>query len=125
AGERPEKTAPPFERKTYVIRFAVNSNEFSADTYSLLNQIVAMLSRYRDIKIVIRGHTDSIGNYEYNKRLSDFRANMVKIYFVGQGVDPDLITTMGMGPDDPIADNKTAAGRRANRRVEIILIRNA
>jgi outer membrane protein OmpA-like peptidoglycan-associated protein len=82
----------------------------------------SLLSLYDWIKINISGHTDSIGNYSYNKRLSEFRANVVKSYFLGQGIDPKRIAAVGIRPDKPVADNDTQEGRMANRRVEIQLI---
>jgi general secretion pathway protein A len=118
----PAKKAASFKEKRFTIQFPLDSNEFSADTYALLDQIVELVSQYDGIKINISGHTDSIGNYAYNKRLSEFRANVVKSYFVGQGIDPKQVSAVGKGPDKPVADNDTLEGRRANRRVEIQII---
>jgi OOP family OmpA-OmpF porin len=70
-----------------------------------------------DIKVV--GYTDSIGSDAYNQQLSVRRANAVKEYMVSEGVDPGIIEVKGMGKADPVASNKTAAGRAQNRRVEI------
>ena len=117
----PVKTMPPFKEKKFVIQFPLDSNEFSSDTYALLDTIVDLASQYDGMTINISGHTDSIGNYAYNKRLSEFRANVVKSYFVGQGIDSVKISAKGMGPDQPVAGNDTPEGRRANRRVEIQL----
>ena len=118
----PLKKVPPFKEESFTIQFPLNSNEFSTDTYALLDQIVDLVSQYDGIKINISGHTDSIGNYAYNKRLSEFRANVVKSYFVGQCIDPKQISAVGVGPDRPVSGNDTQEGRRANRRVEIQLI---
>ncbi len=117
------KKAPPFNEKNFTIQFPLDSNAFSNDTYALLDQIVDLVFQYDGIKINISGHTDSIGNYDYNKRLSEFRANVVKSYFVGQGIDARQISVVGMGPDKPVAGNDTQEGREANRRVEIQLTR--
>ena len=118
----PVKKAPPFDEKNFIVQFPLDSNAFSNDTYALLDQIIDLVSQYDGIKINISGHTDSIGNYAYNKRLSEFRANVVRSYFVGQGIDSKQISVVGMGPDKPVAGNDTQEGRRANRRVEIQLI---
>lgn len=65
------------------------------------------------------GSTDSIGTEKYNQALSERRANSAKDYIVKKGVDPSRISAQGFGETKPIADNKTAAGRAKNRRVEI------
>jgi outer membrane protein OmpA-like peptidoglycan-associated protein len=71
--------------------------------------------------ININGYTDSIGAYSYNVSVSQFRANMVKGYLVGKGVEPIKIKALGLGPKNPIASNETDKGRQMNRRVEIQL----
>jgi len=73
------------------------------------------------LEILITGYTDSVGNKNYNKQLSRFRATVVKSYLVGHGVDSQRILVSGMGPDNPIASNDTPEGRQLNRRVEIKL----
>lgn len=72
------------------------------------------------IHIEIHGHTDNTGSRALNVRLSQGRADAVKIWFASKGVAASRIVTKGIGPDKPIAPNTTAAGRRQNRRVEII-----
>ena len=72
--------------------------------------------------MVIKAYTDDAGSYAYNKKLSAFRANIVKSYLVGQGVSPKRVKAVGMGEEDPIESNRTATGRRANRRVEVELV---
>ena len=74
-----------------------------------------------DANIVIKGFTDSTGSYSYNVSVSEFRANTIKTFLVGKGVGAERIKTIGLGPENPIADNKTDEGRRKNRRVEIEL----
>jgi outer membrane protein OmpA-like peptidoglycan-associated protein len=74
------------------------------------------------IVMIIKGYADKAGSYVYNKKLSEFRANIVKSYLVGQGISPTRIETVGMGEKDPLKPNRTAEGRRANRRVEIELV---
>jgi OOP family OmpA-OmpF porin len=79
--------------------------------------IKASKAKVIDIKVV--GYTDSVGTDAYNQQLSIRRANAVKDYMVSEGVDPGIIDAKGMGEADPVASNKTAAGRAENRRVEI------
>lgn len=70
-------------------------------------------------RIIVVGHTDSVGSISYNQKLSERRANSVKNFMVSKGVDANMIVTEGRGKLDPIATNKTAAGRQLNRRVDI------
>lgn len=70
-------------------------------------------------KIVIEGHADSIGTDAYNQKLSERRAQAVKAYLTGKGVNPQKMETVGYGESRPVADNKTSAGRAQNRRVNV------
>jgi len=103
------------------INFPRDSNEISTEALEVLSEISDVLIYYPGISINVIGYTDSTGVYNYNKSLSRFRANIVKSYLVGRGVKPAQITASGMGPQDPIAENKTLSGRKINRRVEIVL----
>ncbi|MBN9475242.1 MAG: hypothetical protein ABS43_12925 [Bordetella sp. SCN 67-23] len=84
----------------------------------LVNQI-----RGINLEVVIAvGHTDSIGTDAYNQRLSVRRAEAVKAYLVSKGIEANRVYTEGKGEKQPIADNKTAAGRAKNRRVEVEVV---
>ena len=72
--------------------------------------------------VVAVGHTDSVGSERYNQRLSVRRAEAVKAYLVSKGIPADRIYTEGKGETQPVATNKTAAGRAQNRRVEIEVV---
>ena len=69
-------------------------------------------------KLSINGHTDNVGNAEKNQKLSEDRAAAVKAYLESKGVDASRLSSAGFGQDQPVADNKTKAGRAKNRRVE-------
>lgn len=99
----------------------MDSNEFSDDACDQMNRIANLIKQAEGLTVSVSGYTDSLGNHEYNRRLSKFRATVVKSYLVGQGVDPAQIATYGKGPEDPIESNETRDGRAANRRVEIVL----
>lgn len=87
-----------------------------------VDKLAEFLTQYTALKIVVEGHTDSIGSKKYNDRLSKRRAEMVRRYLIKRGIDASRIDTVGYGKSRPIASNKTLAGRRANRRVEIRFI---
>jgi OOP family OmpA-OmpF porin len=72
--------------------------------------------------IIAVGHTDSVGTDEYNQKLSVRRSEAVKAYLVSKGVEANRVYTEGKGEKQPVDDNKTAAGRAKNRRVEIEVV---
>jgi general secretion pathway protein A len=113
-----EKIASLLNRK-FLIYFKHNSNELPDESFETLNQIADFLLYSPTAKVVITGYTDSSGNYTYNVSVSEFRANTIKTYLVGKGVDHKRITARGLGPKDPIASNSTLEGRKKNRRIEI------
>jgi len=87
-----------------------------------LDEAAAVLTEYSALRISITGHTDDVGDRKKNLELSKDRADAVKTYLVGKGIDDKRIETRGAGPDEPIADNKQAAGRQKNRRIEFKLL---
>jgi outer membrane protein OmpA-like peptidoglycan-associated protein len=101
------------------VNFQSGHSEMTFDSYKYLNPIVKKLKECPDVEIEVQGHTDSMGKLSTNMRLSRMRAQSVKQYLVSQGIDPDRIQVQGYGPKRPIADNRTASGRRENRRIEI------
>jgi general secretion pathway protein A len=107
-----------------IIDFGHNTNDLSDEDFETLEPIGSFISQHPDTKIIIKGYTDAYGNYLYNKRISKFRANLVKSYFVGRGIRPSRIQTFGMGSENPRRSNQTREGRMLNRRVEINIIFN-
>jgi general secretion pathway protein A len=102
-----------------LIYFKHNSNELPDEAFETLNRIADVVLRSPDASISIKGYTDSTGSYSYNVSVSQFRANTIKTYLVGKGVDHTKIKATGLGPADPLATNRTLAGRQKNRRIEI------
>ena len=96
---------------------AVVSPQFTA----ILDFGVQTLQMQEAITLVVTGHTDSFGTDAQNLALSQRRVDAVKQYFVDQGIAPERIEAIGMGESDPTADNDTAEGRQANRRVEFLV----
>jgi len=86
-----------------------------------LAPLVEFLKANPDREVVLEGHTDSIGNNEYNVRLSQHRAEAVRDYLAQNGIDARRITARGLGEQYPVASNNSEAGRLQNRRVEIII----
>jgi outer membrane protein OmpA-like peptidoglycan-associated protein len=106
------------------IQFATNSSRLSASSKTNLNNLAKTLQKYDDTNILIEGHTDSTGKHDYNLKLSDKRAESVSSYLKTLGVTGVRITTVGYGPDQPVADNATVDGRQLNRRVEVAIFAN-
>jgi outer membrane protein OmpA-like peptidoglycan-associated protein len=86
-----------------------------------LAKISGIVLAYPGLKLQAEGHTDSVGSDAFNQKLSEKRAASVQDYLVNQSVPADAITSVGLGKNDPVADNKTAKGRQQNRRVELIV----
>ena len=86
-----------------------------------LARVSGIVLAYPDLKLQIEGHTDAIGSDEYNQTLSEKRAEAVRDYLVSSGVSMNSVAALGLGKSDPVADNSTAAGRKLNRRVEMIV----
>jgi OOP family OmpA-OmpF porin len=99
------------------VTFEVNSARLTPDSQTVLNGVAADLKKYPRLKIELQGHTDSSGSDQYNLKLSQQRADSVRIYLMDQGVPGGQLTARGYGETQPIEDNKTEAGRSLNRRV--------
>ena len=105
------------------ILFDTGKFSFQKQTFPVLEAITAILKEYPTAKFSIEGHTDNVGKADFNQKLSDGRANAVKQYLIGNGIDPFRLTSKGFGMDNPIDTNKTAKGRANNRRVEVKLVK--
>ena len=103
------------------ILFVTASYKLLSKSYKGLDEVVKILKENPDMNLAIDGHTDNVGNDEFNQKLSNNRAVAVKRYFISKGIEESRVTSAGHGKTMPIADNKTAAGRQKNRRVEMKL----
>ena len=111
--------------KTFVLddcNFETGKATLEAESYAVLDELVAYLVRKDDQKIELGGHTDNVGSAASNLKLSLDRANTVRAYLLTKGIDPDRVTTHGYGMTVPIADNKTEEGRATNRRTEVKIL---
>jgi general secretion pathway protein A len=111
--------ANPFVRGRVIIFFPHNSNELTPEALSALDQIALFLNANRQLKVSINGYSDSVGSITYNINVSQFRANSIKSYLAGKGVEATNLIAVGLGSKNPIASNDTSEGRQQNRRVEI------
>ena len=104
------------------IYYATASYEINAKSYAVLNEFADFLKTNSTVKVEIRGHTDNIGSAQTNITLSNQRAKAVYDYLLSKGVPKSNISYKGYGPNMPIADNKTEAGRAKNRRTEFYIL---
>ena len=103
------------------VLFATGSSDLQKDANNSLNKLVSFLNQYPDRQVLIEGHTDDVGSVEFNRGLSERRAESVRGYLRQQGIASRRLATAGLGMERPVANNGTAAGRQQNRRVEIII----
>ena len=101
------------------VNFLSGSARLTLDSQQPLNRAVSELAQRPDLRVVIEGHTDNVGNRDANVRLSKARADAVRTYFISKGIAANRMTAVGRGPDEPIAANDTPAGRAKNRRVQL------
>ena len=100
------------------VTFEPNSATLTGQGRDTLDGVAATLKGQDDLEVEIGGHTDAMGSDDYNQRLSQQRAEAVRAYLVGKGIDAERLEAAGYGEKEPVASNDTDEGRRANRRVE-------
>jgi outer membrane protein OmpA-like peptidoglycan-associated protein len=103
------------------VLFAFNTSVLNTGGTAQLVKLAGFLNKYPARNAAIEGHTDSVGNENYNQVLSQRRADAVKSFLVSQGIATSRLTSAGKGESSPIGDNVSASGRQQNRRVEIII----
>lgn len=99
--------------------FKLSGSELSPEGKAEIKSFAAKLEGHDVDKITVEGYTDSTGDAAFNQQLSEKRANAVKNEMINNGIDASLITVIGHGENDPIADNATREGRAKNRRVKV------
>ena len=105
------------------VYFATNEDVILDKSFALLDEVARALLDNPNIKVSIEGHTDNQGPDDYNQDLSERRAASVRRYLISQGVESERLRSKGFGESQPIDDNRTAAGRAENRRVEFLIIK--
>ena len=116
--------APGSEKVTFAADafFDTAKSVLKPDARSKLDDLVEKTKDVNLEVIIAVGHTDSDGSDAYNQKLSERRADAVKTYLVGKGIDKNRIYTEGKGEKQPVADNKTREGKSKNRRTEIEVV---
>lgn len=104
------------------IGFRQSSSELRRSSYAALDRLISFARDCRDIAIQITGHSDAAGSVEFNRALSQRRAQAVADYLHRGGISLDRLLVAGRGAEEPIADNNTAHGRGRNRRIEFSIL---
>jgi outer membrane protein OmpA-like peptidoglycan-associated protein len=104
------------------VTFKAGSAELVPNSLKTLDVAIAGLKRNKAAIVEIEGHTSSEGGEAFNQKLSEDRANSVRTYMIGHGIDGTRIKTVGYGYSKPRASNDTEAGREQNRRIEIRVV---
>ncbi|HWF44524.1 MAG TPA: OmpA family protein [Candidatus Kapabacteria bacterium] len=102
--------------------FDFNKSDLNQASYPELDRAVRLMKAVPSMEVEIVGYTDNVGSADYNKSLSQKRANAVRDYLIAHGIPKARVAAKGYGMEDPIADNSTDEGRSENRRVEFVVM---
>jgi OOP family OmpA-OmpF porin len=131
----PIKIAAPIKLKAKLVGNKIEISEkvmfdydkatIKPESHSLLADVAKVISEHKQIKkIRVEGHTDADGKDQYNKRLSQQRADAVKAFLVKAGIKGSVLESVGYGKEKPIAPNDTEEGKEKNRRVEFVVVQS-
>ncbi len=109
------------ETAARAIQFETGSAVIKKDSYKILDDVVGLMNNYSEYSCDIAGHTDNVSADAFNLSLSQKRAKACLDYLVKNGVSAMRITSEGFGEAKPVGDNKTASGRKLNRRTEFLM----
>ena len=104
------------------VEFVFTKAKLTKNGKKTVDDVYTILSQYKNIKIEVGGHTDSIGTRKNNKALSQNRANVVKSYLVSKGIKSESIKAIGYGESKPLVNNNSSKNRQINRRVEFKIL---
>lgn len=119
-GELKKQLASEGRARVYGILFDLDSANIKVDSKPVLEEVLGLLHSEPSWKLTIEGHTDSTGSSDHNQKLSLQRADAVKAYLLGAGIEEGRLQTRGFGSAKPVADNASEMGRAQNRRVELV-----
>ena len=106
------------------VQFETGKADLKPMSFALLDEVVTVMKGNPQIELVeIGGHTDSTGSPDFNRKLSQQRAESVMKYITSKGIKSARLQAKGFGPDVPVADNATPDGQEANRRVEFLIVK--
>ena len=105
------------------VNFNFNNAELRAESYPILFHAAKVLKANPNLKVEIIGHSDNLGAEKFNLKISLERAQTVKEYLVGKGIDGSRLTVSGKGSAEPISENRTSVGRAMNRRIEFHIVK--
>ena len=105
------------------ISFKTGKADIAKSSYPVLDAAMKVIQDYPSLRLKIEGHTDNVGKSEKNQTLSEARAEAVKAYFVGKGIEEKRLETVGYGDTKPKVSNKAEKGRAVNRRIEFTVVR--
>jgi outer membrane protein OmpA-like peptidoglycan-associated protein len=104
------------------VLFDFDKADIRPDASRALGQLATIIRAYPKGRVLLEGHTDSIGKAAYNKQLSERRADAVKRWLIESGgIEAKRLSTNGLGASRPVASNATNEGRQRNRRVEAVI----
>ena len=106
------------------VNFNTDSAKLRSESESILDAAVKVLNENSVVHVRVEGHTDSRGSDEYNRKLSERRAQSVVAYLVSQGIDANRLSAIGYGESAPVAPNDTPENMYKNRRVELVVTAN-
>jgi outer membrane protein OmpA-like peptidoglycan-associated protein len=105
----------------YGIYFDFDKTDVKPESAQALEEIAKLLKQNNNLKLYVVGHTDNVGDFDYNMKLSQGRADaVVKKLIADYGINENMLKSYGIGPLSPVASNKTEEGQTLNRRVELV-----
>jgi outer membrane protein OmpA-like peptidoglycan-associated protein len=113
----------PKQQILFGVLFKTGSPEMTFDSYQSIDPLVKKLKQYPEVEIEVRGHMDSAGDLAKNLQMTQMRAEAIRQYLISKGIEASRVKAVGVGSASPIADNRTAAGRAQNRRIEIVRLK--
>lgn len=104
------------------IYFEIDKAYLKKDSLDIIDKLIKIMRGNRELRVEVRGHTDSTGDRDYNQKLSERRADAVVEYMIKNGISPERVRSVGFGQTRPVASNETREGRRKNRRTEFFFL---